>query len=184
MGGQEAKIKSIPMGDSPQERENRQVIFSQFDMNSNGYLSLAEVDKGVRDVLNLPELFELKPVLIRAFTAAKTKLKTKNSHGDDYVSKAEFRYLLIYLRQYYTLWQEFEKIEVNGDRRVSVTEFNNGAPFLQKAMGIRIKNPTETFQQLLKKHNEVSHITFTDFCDWAIAEHFKLHSDRDDHNDL
>lgn len=38
-----------------------------FDGNSNGILSLAEVDKGVRDILMLPELFDLKPVIIRAF---------------------------------------------------------------------------------------------------------------------
>ncbi len=55
-------------------------------MNNNGYLSLAEVDKGVRDIIKLPALFELKPVLIRAFTAAKTKVKATTSQGDDYVS--------------------------------------------------------------------------------------------------
>jgi len=42
----------------------------------------------MRDVIKLPELFALKPVLIRAFNVAKKKLNSKNSHGDDYVSKA------------------------------------------------------------------------------------------------
>ena len=46
------------------------------DMNGNGYMSLAEVDKGMRDVVKLPALFELKPVLMRAFQAAKNKVKT------------------------------------------------------------------------------------------------------------
>jgi hypothetical protein len=36
----------------------------------------------------LPELFAIKPVLIRAFNAAKNKLKAKNPYGDDYISKA------------------------------------------------------------------------------------------------
>ena len=40
-------------------------------MNNNGLLSLAEVDKGMRDVVKLPALFKLKPVLMRAFQAAK-----------------------------------------------------------------------------------------------------------------
>ena len=40
-------------------------------MNGNGYISLAEVDKGIRDVLVLPTLFATKPVLMRAFMAAK-----------------------------------------------------------------------------------------------------------------
>jgi hypothetical protein len=55
----------------------------------------------MRDVLQLPKLFELKPVLIRAFNAAKKQLKASSPHGDDYVSKAEFRFILMYLRQYY-----------------------------------------------------------------------------------
>ena len=64
-------------------------------------MSLAEVDKGMRDVIRIPILFDLKPVLMRSFQAAKNKLPAKNTHGKDYVSRAEFRYLLMYLRQYY-----------------------------------------------------------------------------------
>lgn len=92
------KVNKIPIGVSPDDRAQRHAIFAEFDMNSNGYLSLAEIDKGIRDVLNLPELFETKPVIIRAYTAAKDKIKSAHTFGDDYVSKAEFRYLLIYLR--------------------------------------------------------------------------------------
>ena len=47
-------------------------------MNGNGYLSLAEVDKGMRDVIKIPALFDLKPVLMRAFTAAKKVSKAEN----------------------------------------------------------------------------------------------------------
>ena len=42
-------------------------MFGQFDPNGNGYLSLAEVDKGIRDILNIEELFDCKPVIMRAF---------------------------------------------------------------------------------------------------------------------
>lgn len=34
---------------------------------SNGFLSLAEVDKGIRDVLNCEKLFNSKPAILRAF---------------------------------------------------------------------------------------------------------------------
>ena len=40
-------------------------------MNGNGYISLAEIDKGMRDVVVLPNLFAAKPVIMRAFMAAK-----------------------------------------------------------------------------------------------------------------
>jgi hypothetical protein len=42
-----------------------------FDPNGNGLLSLAECEKGVRDILKLDELFDCKPVILRAYQAAK-----------------------------------------------------------------------------------------------------------------
>jgi len=114
---------------------------------------LAEIDKGIRDVLDLPELFDTKPVIMRAYQASKSKIKGSKPYSDDYVSMAEFRYLLIYLRQYYTLWSDFQHIQLDGDRRVSETEFVKGAPYLDHSWGIRIKNPSETFKGLLKKYN-------------------------------
>tara|TARA_B110000285_G_C14641266_1_gene387714 strand:- start:276 stop:422 length:147 start_codon:yes stop_codon:yes gene_type:complete len=41
------------------------------DVNGNGYLSLAEVDKGMRDVLVSDQLFDAKPAIMRAFQYAK-----------------------------------------------------------------------------------------------------------------
>ena len=37
------------------------------DVNNNGYISLAEIDKGLKDVLNCESLFDCKPCIIRAF---------------------------------------------------------------------------------------------------------------------
>ncbi len=88
-------------------------------MNGNGYLSLAEVDKGLTDVVQLPTLFAAKPVLMRAFMAAKTKTKAKTSHSDDYITKGEeFRYMFQYLRQYYEFFVAFQKIDNGQDQRV------------------------------------------------------------------
>jgi hypothetical protein len=88
----------LPWHKNEEERLMRIKQWNYFDVNGNGYLSLAEVDKGMRDVVRLPILFTLKPVLMRAFTAAKTKVKAKNKYGDDYVTKGEYRFLLKYLR--------------------------------------------------------------------------------------
>ncbi len=43
----------LPTGKSNSEKALRDELFRQFDPNGNGYLSLAEVDKGIRDVLGL-----------------------------------------------------------------------------------------------------------------------------------
>lgn len=37
------------------------------DINGSKLLSLAEIDKGIQDELKLPIVFQLKPVIIRAF---------------------------------------------------------------------------------------------------------------------
>ena len=48
------KCAQIPVGDSAEDIAKRKKIFRDFDANGNNYLSLAEIDKGIRDVLNLP----------------------------------------------------------------------------------------------------------------------------------
>ena len=81
-------------------------------MNGNGYLSLAEIDKGITDVVQLPILFAAKPVLMRAYMAAKAISKAKNQHSNDYITKGEeFRYLFKFLRQYYEFFIAFNKID-------------------------------------------------------------------------
>ena len=75
------------------------------DVNGNGYLSLAEIDKGLRDVLRLDSIFSCKRAIMRAFQAAKNAAKTKSKHGADYVERIEFRLLLQYLRQYFEYYQ-------------------------------------------------------------------------------
>ena len=102
------------------------------DNNNNGYISLAEFDKGLRGVIQLPILFETKPVILRAFTSAKNKFKSSNSKGEDYVEKSEYRYLLKYMRQYYEYWVAFDLIDLDGDRRITYQEFENAAPQIKK----------------------------------------------------
>ena len=38
-------------------------MLKMFDPNNNGYLSLVEVDKGIRDVLCIDEMFDLKSAI-------------------------------------------------------------------------------------------------------------------------
>lgn len=139
------KCAQIPVCDDPDEIAKRKKIFRDFDVNGNNYLSLAEIDKGIRDVLNLPELFDAKPVIMRAYQASKNKIKAKSSLGEDYVSRAEFKWTLIYLRFYYELWEDFKAIEVDGDRRISENEFIAGSPLLIHDWKLKIEDPKVKF---------------------------------------
>ena len=57
----------LPQAKTKVSQGKRQTLFRSFDPNGNGYLSLAEIDKGVRDVLKSDALFDAKPAIMRAF---------------------------------------------------------------------------------------------------------------------
>ena len=63
-------LESLPIKKTAEDRAKRKKMWSAIDMNGNGYVSLAEFDRGVRDVLNLPKIFTLKKVLMRAYQTA------------------------------------------------------------------------------------------------------------------
>jgi len=73
------------MGKTAEHKEHRKALFRQIDFNGNGLLSLAELDRGMRDVLQCEEIFAAKPAIIRAFQAAKkvSQSKNKGSVNDD-----------------------------------------------------------------------------------------------------
>jgi len=135
------------------------------DNNRNGLLSLAEFEKGLQDVINLPQLFATKPVLIRAFNAAKSKVKSKGDKGDDYIEKSEFRYLLKYLRQYYEYWVAFDLIDMDGDKRITFKEFKLAAPQIA-AWNIDMRNPEAQWKKC--DADGGGKVLFDEFCNWAI----------------
>jgi hypothetical protein len=57
----------LPSDKTAEAKAVRSKLFDQFDPNGNGYLSLAEADKGIRDVLGLEDVYEAKPAIMRAF---------------------------------------------------------------------------------------------------------------------
>jgi hypothetical protein len=110
------------------------------DGNSNGILSLAEVDKGVRDILMLPELFDLKPVIMRAFQTAKKSSRSVKKTNDGFIHRGDFRLLLKYLRIYYEYWIAFSRVDTDHDKRIEKPEFLKAAPVMSK-WGIDMTDP-------------------------------------------
>ena len=58
--------QKLPVKNTSEDAEKRKKMFSGFDPNGNGYLSLAEIDKGIRDVLCLDSVFDCKKPIMRA----------------------------------------------------------------------------------------------------------------------
>lgn len=168
--------EKLPYDNSENDVALRQKYWSAIDVNNNGYLSLAELDKGMRDVVQIPILFDTKPVIMRAYQSAKNKLKAKSKVGDDYVSRAEFKFFLQYLRQYYEYWVAFDRIDTNDDRRVSKDEFEKAVPIMNK-WGLNIKDAGASFKEADKDGKGM--ILFIEFCDWAIRKNLDLEDDDD-----
>ena len=74
-----AQVNSkLPYEKTSEAKAQRDQLWQGIDANGNGYLSLAEVDRGVRDVLGLEDsLFDAKPAIMRAFQAAKNAVTQK-----------------------------------------------------------------------------------------------------------
>jgi len=85
----------LPLDGSTQDKERRKAMFRQFDSNGNGHLSLAEVEKGIRDVLAIDDaVFDAKPAITRAFNSAKDATHGLSQVGADKVELAELRVFL------------------------------------------------------------------------------------------
>eukprot|EP00759_Apiculatamorpha_spiralis_P004021 PhF_6_TR12276/c0_g1_i3/m.19470 len=166
----------MPTALTPEQKHTRMQLYNQFDPNGNGYLSLAECDKGVRDVLGLGSIFNCKPAIIRAFQAAKNidqKGKAEKNR-DDYIQKCEFRMFLVFLRQYFEMYVMFDRIDTGDDKRVNLEEFRAAIPSLAK-WGVKITDVEGEFRKIDK--NGGGEILFDEFAEWALAKNLDVEQD-------
>jgi len=169
----------LPMELDGAQKTKRQELFRRCDVNGNGYLSLAEVDKALRDVLELDAIFNVKPVIIRAFNASKNVQTTRgkaSTRGADFIEASEFRLLLVYLRQYFEVWQMFEDVDSGDDHRIDLAEFKNAIKKIE-SWGLKIGDDDNEFRAL--DTNNGGQILFDEFTDWALKKKLDLENDDD-----
>ena len=119
----------LPTGMDTATKARRKALFRSVDVNGNGFLSQAEVDKAIMQLMGSEGLFKAKPVISRAFHAAKS---CGAGGSPDYVEKSEFRLLLVYLRQYFELYIAYDRLDSSDDRRLSLPEFRSGVQLLAR----------------------------------------------------
>jgi len=148
-------------------------MFRAFDPNGNGYISLAEADKGIRDVLKLDSVFDAKPAIIKAFNAAKS-LDTKKQRGkareigDAYLEFVEFRMFLVNLHQYFEYLAVFDEIDTSNDRRIDFNEFKRAIPSLARnGVNISAGDAASVFASIDK--NGGGFVLFDEFAEWAFS---------------
>eukprot|EP00756_Hemistasia_phaeocysticola_P006881 Hpha_TRINITY_DN14035_c0_g1::TRINITY_DN14035_c0_g1_i1::g.44206::m.44206 len=160
------KLRSkLPYGKTPKEKAQRKKIFRSFDMNGNGYLSLAEVDRGIQ-ILGI-DWFDCKPAIIRAFNRVKDTAPAHTPTSNDYVTRAEFRLLMQQLGQMFELYAMFSEIDTSDDSRIDLEEFKKAVPLLAE-WGVKIADPEATFREV--DTDGGGKILFKEFVDWALAK--------------
>jgi hypothetical protein len=142
-----ALAAKLPVGKDRQSKVAREKLWRKADTSGNGFLSLAEIDKALHDEHGYEELFGTKPVLMRAFQSARKAVKSKDGGGDDHVEKAEFRLLLVALRQVFEVYLMFNQIDTSDDRRISLEEFTSKLPELRK-WGATLEDAEAEFRRI------------------------------------
>merc|ERR1712060_957343 len=155
--------KKLPYERTEEQKKKRMDMFNQFDPNANGYLSLAETEKGIRDVFRCDALFANKRPIHRAFhLAKKVGPKGKSGKGDDY-----FEYM-----------QAFSRLDTGDDNRISKEEFTN--PEVKSIVELwvgPIADMAAEFDTIDK--NGGGQILFDEFVDWATAKNLDIEDDDD-----
>jgi len=184
---------------STASKAERDKLYKAWDYNANGYVSLAEAGAGIKAALVSSTKDHRKgealykrfyPSYIRAFNDAKdasgdgAKKPAKASRrrapptDDDYVTRDEFRLLLVYLGIYATWFEVFVMVDggssgvtADDDKRLSRREWkaalskivqagNSWAPY------VALCGATEaSFDEM--DTNRGGFITLTEFCEWC-----------------
>ena len=117
------------------------------DGNGNGHLSLAEVDGGIQKVLRCEALFNSKPVVMRAFQAAKNLDGKDSSTDGEYLQLKEFRAFLSYLRQYFEYYVMFQRMDTSGDGRMDLDEFKQAVALIE-SWGAHVESAEAAFREM------------------------------------
>lgn len=128
----------MPTERSEKGKERRKVLFKQIDFNSNGYLSLAELDKWVVESLGMKDVIP-KKVLLRAFMASNSVAPSRKENDHDWVTFAELRVLFINLRRYLQIYEVFDDIDSclgERDGRITMREYQHSVKMLKQQYGV------------------------------------------------
>eukprot|EP00092_Neocalanus_flemingeri_P105206 GFUD01134808.1.p1 GENE.GFUD01134808.1~~GFUD01134808.1.p1 ORF type:complete len:186 (+),score=39.30 GFUD01134808.1:175-732(+) len=169
----------LPYKRTMEQYQMRKKMWGAIDVNGNEYASLSEITKGVRDVLNLGDIFYCRPAINRAYHYARSVAKAKKKHDDDYLEFREFRFFLQALRQFFEYYQAFSRIDSGQDGRISKEEFlsDNIKQSIETWVG-----PIDDMEGEFAKidTNKGGQILFSEFVDWALEKNLDIEDDIDE----
>jgi Ca2+-binding EF-hand superfamily protein len=135
--------------------------FREMDFNGNSIISLAEIDRYISE--RYP-LFDNKPALMRSYKAADT-----NKNG--FVSYKEFKNLWKYIVYFNKLWERFEELDFDHDRRINLKEFTIMS---DKLFDTKLSDKEATYFFDLIDINGAGMILFNEFCAFMVKRRIAL----------
>jgi Ca2+-binding EF-hand superfamily protein len=112
-------------------------------------------------VESYPE-YNHKPALMRAYRAA-------DNDGNGYITRREFKKLLHFICYFVDLWDTFESIDAEGDRRLTAAEFQQASELLGHALSAG--EVAGEFDRLGPSGDGSGEVLFVDFCGWCAHRH-------------
>jgi Ca2+-binding EF-hand superfamily protein len=201
-GGQRAKpvltvdwarlTAALPVGRDEESTQKRRALFNAFDTNSNGTLSLSEIDRAMRNLMGdvMGGLLQSavhswskswKKVIMRSFQIARdsnSERKGLDRRRVDFVERDEFRVLLICMRQFFELYIAFCRLDLTQDHRIELDEFKSNLDMLHRwGAPIDDDEAEEVFRSI--DTNKSGAILFDEFCLWALVHNLDLEDDDD-----
>jgi Ca2+-binding EF-hand superfamily protein len=155
------KLRRNPSNFLPPSEQEIVQKFKDMDFNGNNIISLAEIDKYISEKY---PIFDNKPALMRSYKAADT-----NNNG--FISLKEFKNLWKYIVYFNKLWEKFDEIDVNSDKRINFKEFKVMSNSLFESK-LNDKEAVYYFE-LIDKDN-AGMILFNEFCAFMIKRKIAL----------
>ena len=141
------KLAEIPVSDEATIQE----IFETVDANQDGLLSRPEVEKAI---VKRQRQLDLSPtVVLRAFEQA-------DANKDGYIDREEFFCFCRCITYFQNLLSIFEKMDTDGNRRLSREEFVQAAHVLN----VEPSHSQQVFDEMDENHG--GYIVFEEFCLW------------------
>jgi len=136
-------------------------IWREVDFNGNGYVSLAEIDKMVVEHAasgGIFKEFDNKPALMRAYRAS-----CRGGKKGDWVERGEFPFLLRNMFYFDKLWDVFDDIDQDDDRRIDEAEMTAGLKKL--GFDLSTQEASKIFDAI--DGNDGGKVLFDEFCKYT-----------------
>jgi Ca2+-binding EF-hand superfamily protein len=146
----------------PSKRE-RGVAFRRHDTGAKGSLTLAEVDRAVKELWPEHNFGNKQQIILSAYYAA-------DDTGEGWINRKAFKALLEHLLYFDAEWTHFEAIDVDEHNQITLDGFK------AVAAGLRIELSEDEADYIFDQLDDEGYgsVDFETFCSWAARRDLEL----------